>query len=223
MQLEKHEKRVSLLRLNAIRQNRDQGSKCVCFQERGIGKCFTGHFSNRPLFQKTFPSKKKKKMFKGYNWVQNHAKFLFKGEESYFSKLSSLVHFKNHHPKDANSKFQLKGSNCLDVPSYFVFRSCLYCTALESTRPKTNSAQPKSAQNQLGPKPSRPKTNSAQNQLGPKLIGPGLGDPSPLFFSFLFSFSSSSFFFFFHPLYYHWEFISLKGVSIQKIWKSGAL
>ena len=84
---------------------------------------------------------------------------------------------------------------------------CAALKALESTRPKTNSAQ----------------TKSAQNQLGPKLIGPGLGDPSPLFFSFLFSFSSSSFFFFFHPLYYHWEFISLKGVSIQKIWKSGAL
>ena len=67
--------------------------------------------------------------------------------------------------------------------------------ALESTRPKTNSAQTKSAQNQLGPKLSRPKTNSAQNSLGP-----GLQDPSPLFFSFFFSFSI--FFFFFHCLYY---------------------
>ena len=44
--------------------------------------------------------------------------------------------------------------------------------ALESTRPKTNSAQTKSAQNQLGPKPSRPKTNSAQNQVGPKPTRP---------------------------------------------------
>ena len=59
--------------------------------------------------------------------------------------------------------------------------------ALESTRPKTNSAQTKSAQNQLGPKPTRP--------------CPGLRDPSPLFFSFLLS-SSSFFFFFFHRLYY---------------------
>ena len=81
---------------------------------------------------------------------------------------------------------------------------------------RVNSAQNQLGPNQVGPKPTRPKTKSAQNQLGPKLIGPGLGDPSPLFFSFLFSFSSPSFFFFFHPLYYHWEFISLKGVSIQK-------
>ena len=84
-----------------------------------------------------------------------------------------------------------------------------------------NSAQNQLGPNQVGPKPTRPKTKSAQNQLGPKLIGLGLGDPSPLFFSFLFSFSSS-FFFFFHPLYYHWELISLKGVSIQKNYKSGA-
>ena len=58
--------------------------------------------------------------------------------------------------------------------------ACCWRKALESTRPKTNSAQTKSAQNQLGPKPSRPKTNSAQNALGP-----GLRDPFPFFFSFL--------------------------------------
>ena len=66
--------------------------------------------------------------------------------------------------------------------------------ALESTRPKTNSAQTKSAQSQLGPKPSRPKTNSAQNSLGP-----GLRDPFTPFFSFLLLLS---FFPFFHHLYY---------------------
>ena len=79
-----------------------------------------------------------------------------------------------------------------------VEKSFPFTNALESSRPKTNSAQTKSPQNQLGPKPSRPKTNSAQNSLGL-----GLRDISSLFFSFLFSFSSFFFFFFFfHRLYY---------------------
>ena len=103
-------------------------------------------------------------------------------------------------------------------------------------RSRVNSAQNQLGPNQVGPKPTRPKTKSAQNQLGPKPTRPKIHRPwitrsfssllllllLPLFFSFLFSFSSSSFFFF-HHLYYHWEFISLKGVSIQKNWKSVAL
>ena len=70
------------------------------------------------------------------------------------------------------------------------------------TRPKPSWPKTNSAQNQVGPKPTRPKTKSAQNQVGPKPTRPcpGLRDPSPLFFSFLFS--SSFFFFFFHRLYY---------------------
>ena len=34
---------------------------------------------------------------------------LIKGARYYFTKCCSLVHFKNHHSKDAYSKFQLKG------------------------------------------------------------------------------------------------------------------
>ena len=72
--------------------------------------------------------------------------------------------------------------------------------ALESTRPKTNSAQTKSAQNQLGPKPSRPKTKSAQNQLGLKPSRPKTNSALPWItrsFSSLLLFPLFFFFFFF--------------------------
>ena len=89
--------------------------------------------------------------------------------------------------------------------------------ALESTWPKTNSAQTNSAQNQVGPKPSRPKTNSALDYE--IFLLPGLRDLSPLFFSFLFSFSSSSI-----VCIIYWEFISLKVLSINskklEIWSA---
>ena len=68
--------------------------------------------------------------------------------------------------------------------------------SFESTRPKTNSAQTKSAQNQLGPKPSRPKTNSAQNSLGQSRHWITRSFSSLLLFPLFF------FFFFFHHLYY---------------------
>ena len=70
---------------------------------------------------------------------------------------------------------------------------------------------------QTRPKPSRPKINSAQNSLGP-----GLRDISSLF-SFLFLFLLLSFFSSSIVCIMYWELISLKEVSIQKNWKSGAL
>ena len=59
-------------------------------------------------------------------WNSNMNLNLIKDAQSYFSKLSFLLHLKNHYSKDVNSKIQLKRSSRLDVRSnLYIAGACI--------------------------------------------------------------------------------------------------